>query len=248
MSREILQALIPSLVTFALAACREKVEERPAAPAAEPAAPAAKPAAPAAAAPAGATATDALASMREFIASKAIDKNAPNWKTLVPRPPRLTFDPARSYYWRLETSEGPIKIRLMPDIAPMHVSSTIYLTELGFYDGLLFHRVIPGFMAQGGDPLGTGTGGPGYKYAGEFSPKARHSKPGLLSMANAGPNTDGSQFFLTFVPTPHLDDKHTIFGEVVEGLDALKRLEAAGSPSGKTSKPLSIEKATILIE
>jgi cyclophilin family peptidyl-prolyl cis-trans isomerase len=137
----------------------------------------------------------------------------------------------------------------MPDVAPMHVSSTIYLTEVGFYDGTSFHRVIPGFMAQGGDPLGNGTGGPGYKYAGEFSPKVKHDKPGLLSMANAGPGTDGSQFFLTFVPTSHLDGKHTIFGEVVEGLDNLKKMERFGSsPSGKTSKPIVLDAAKIVVE
>jgi cyclophilin family peptidyl-prolyl cis-trans isomerase len=148
----------------------------------------------------------------------------------------------------METNKGPIQIELMPDAAPMHVTSFIYLSRLGFYDGLSFHRVIPGFMAQGGDPLGNGMGGPGYKYDGEFSsPKAKHSAPGMLSMANAGPGTDGSQFFITFVPTPFLDGKHTVYGKVVEGMDNLKKLEAAGSQSGKTSEPLKIEKVTIQI-
>ena len=101
--------------------------------------------------------------------------------------------------------------------APLHVTSTLYLTRLGFYDDLIFHRVITGFMAQGGDPLGNGTGDPGYEFAGAFESQLRHDKKGLLSMANSGPNTDGSQFFFTFVPTPWLDGKHTIFGEVVEG-------------------------------
>jgi cyclophilin family peptidyl-prolyl cis-trans isomerase len=96
--------------------------------------------------------------------------------------------------------QGPIDVKLLPDVTPMHASSTIYLTRLGYYDGLAFHRVIPGFMAQGGCPLGTGTGGPGYEYDGEFSPTVKHDKPGILSMANRGPGTDGSQFFLTFVP------------------------------------------------
>ena len=128
----------------------------------------------------------------------------------------------------------------------MHVTSTIYLTRLGFYDGTNFHRVIPKFMAQGGDPLGNGTGGPGYQYDGEFDPKVRHTKPGLLSMANRGPGTDGSQFFITFVPTPHLDGKHTIFGEVIGGRGVLQELERHGSsPSGRTSKPLVIKKATV---
>ncbi len=147
----------------------------------------------------------------------------------------------------METNKGVVKIRLLPDVAPMHVTSFIYLALMGFYDGLPFHRVITGFMAQGGCPLGRGTGGPGYKYGGEFSPSVKHDTAGLLSMANAGPNTDGSQFFLTFVPTPWLDGKHTIFGRVVEGMDTLKRLESAGSESGRPSQPLSIEKVTIQI-
>ena len=199
-------------------------------------------------APAAAPAKEAMVEMQEFIASKAIDKTKQGWKTALPMPPKLTFDPAKVYFWQLTTSEGPIKIRLMTDVAPLHASSTIFLTELGFYDGVKFHRVIPGFMAQGGDPLGNGTGGPGYQFAGEFSPKVRHDKPGLLSMANRGPGTDGSQFFLTFVPTPHLDGKHTIFGEVVEGMEAVKKLETFGSESGKTSKPLMIDAAKIVVE
>ena len=143
---------------------------------------------------------------------------------------------------------GDIKIKLLPADAPMHVSSTIYLTRLGFYDGVSFHRVIKGFMAQGGDPLGTGTGGPGYQYDGEFGGSIRHDKPGMLSMANAGPGTDGSQFFLTFVPTPHLDGRHTIFGEVVEGMGTVKQLEANGSRNGRPSKALEITTATITVE
>jgi cyclophilin family peptidyl-prolyl cis-trans isomerase len=138
-------------------------------------------------------------------------------------------------------------VRLMPEVAPMHVSSTIYLTRLGFYDGLSFHRVITGFMAQGGCPRGTGTGGPGYQYDGEFDPSVRHNRPGLLSMANAGPGTDGSQFFLTFVATPWLDGKHTIFGEVVEGVETLQALEKRGSQSGRTDEPLEIRRATIAV-
>jgi cyclophilin family peptidyl-prolyl cis-trans isomerase len=110
--------------------------------------------------------------------------------------------------------------------------------------------VITNFMAQGGDPVGNGTGGPGYQYDGEFSASAgaKHNRPGILSMANAGPGTDGSQFFLTFKETPWLDGKHTVFGEVVEGMDAVKKLEAAGSQSGKTSEPLKIEKATVEVK
>jgi peptidyl-prolyl cis-trans isomerase B (cyclophilin B) len=190
----------------------------------------------------------AIASIDEFIQSQNIDKTKNGWKTQLPKPPQATFSADKTYYWVLDTNVGPIKIKLNPAVAPMHVTSTIYLTELGFYDDVKFHRVITGFMAQGGDPLGVGTGGPGYKYAGEFDPSVRHDKPGMLSMANAGPGTDGSQFFITFVPTPHLDGKHTIFGEVVEGMDTVKALEDGGSRNGKTTKPLMIETATIVVE
>lgn len=114
----------------------------------------------------------------------------------------------------IKTTKGDIEIKLFPDQAPLTVLSFVNLAKRGFYDNLTFHRVIRGFVIQGGCPLGTGTGGPGYRFQDEFSPDLRHSKPGILSMANAGPNTNGSQFFITHVPTPHLDDKHSIFGEV----------------------------------
>jgi peptidyl-prolyl cis-trans isomerase B (cyclophilin B) len=200
------------------------------------------------AAPAAAKEDPAVMEIDKFIADQKIDKKKDGWKTSLPKPPKLTLTKDKKYVWVLETNKGTIKVALKPDVAPMHVSSTIYLTRLGFYDGIIFHRVITGFMAQGGDPLGVGTGGPGYKYDGEFSDSVKHDKPGILSMANAGPGTDGSQFFLTFVPTPHLNGKHTIFGEVTDGMDVLKKLEAAGSPSGKTTEPLSITKATIVVE
>ncbi|MEJ2132391.1 MAG: peptidylprolyl isomerase, partial [Gammaproteobacteria bacterium] len=133
----------------------------------------------------------AIAAIDAFIEEQSINTSRNRWKTELPRPPKVEFEHGKTYYWDLETNHGPMVFRLMPDVAPMHVSSTIYLTHLGFYDGLTFHRVISGFMAQGGDPLGNGRGGPGYKYAGEFDPGVRHDRPGLLSMANAGPGTDG---------------------------------------------------------
>ena len=167
------------------------------------------------------------------------------WKVQLKKPEMMTFDKNKDYFWVLETNKGTIRLKLMPDIAPMHVTSTIFLTKKGFYDGLTFHRIIPGFMAQGGCPFGDGTGDPGYEYEGEFSPSVIHDSPYMLSMANAGPGTDGSQFFITFVPTPHLDGKHTIFGRVVEGKDVVKKLEAAGSSSGKPSESIIIKKAMI---
>ncbi len=170
-------------------------------------------------------------------------KKGSEWKLKLQKPALMTFDSDKDYFWILDTSKGLIRIKLMPDVAPMHVTSTIYLTKKGFYDGLTFHRVIPGFMAQGGCPLGTGSGGPGYKYNGEFKPNVKHDRPYLLSMANAGPGTDGSQFFLTFKATPWLDGKHTIFGEIVSGQDVMKKLEAAGTPKGTPKEKLLIIKA-----
>lgn len=190
----------------------------------------------------------ALETIDSFIAEQSVDSSDPGWKTSLRKPPVLSFDADAGYYWDLDTNLGAVAVRLMADVAPMHVSSTIYLTRLGFYDGLIFHRVITDFMAQGGCPLGTGTGGPGYEYDGEFDSRVKHDKPGLLSMANAGPGTDGSQFFLTFVATPWLDGKHTIFGEVVEGMDTVRALELSGSQSGEPSKQLEIRTASVRVE
>jgi cyclophilin family peptidyl-prolyl cis-trans isomerase len=190
----------------------------------------------------------AMTQIDSIIAAAKIDKANPSWRVAVPKPAPATFDPKHTYLVQMTTNKGPIVIKLMPEVAPMHVTSFIYLTKLGFYDGLAFHRVITNFMAQGGCPLGTGTGGPGYKFDGEFKPDVKHDKGGLLSMANAGPGTDGSQFFLTFVATPWLDGKHTIFGEVIEGMDTLKALEKAGSQGGATKEPLKMEKVTVEVK
>ncbi len=190
----------------------------------------------------------AIKKMDTFIAKQVIDKKDSTWKTKLSQPPLLTFTQGKDYFWELQTNQGNLTIKLLTDSAPMHVSSTIYLTKLGFYDDLIFHRVISGFMAQGGDPTGTGRGYPGYKYNGEFNGKITHSEAGTLSMANAGPGTDGSQFFLTFMPTPFLDGKHTVFGKIVTDLEgSLAKIEALGSRSGKTKKEVKIIKATIRI-
>jgi len=190
----------------------------------------------------------ALSQIDQSVANAKVDKSNARWRTSLPKPEPASFEPGKTYFVRMETNKGPIKIKLLPEQAPMHVTNFMYLTRLGFYDGLTFHRVIPGFMAQGGCPLGTGTGDPGYRFGGEIGPKNKHDKGGYLSMANAGPGTDGSQFFLTFVPTPWLDDKHTIFGEVVEGMDTVKKLEAAGTQGGKTTEPLKMEKLTLEVQ
>ena len=188
------------------------------------------------------------AKIKELKDSGKIDTAAANWRTKLPRFPEVAFDKDAKYYWKLETSVGDLKVRLFPEIAPQHSPNFLYLTELGFFDGLAFHRVIPGFMAQGGCPNGDGRGSPGYRFDGEFSDKVKHDRGGLLSMANAGPGTDGSQFFLTFVPTPWLDGKHTIFGEVVGGQSTLKELEKRGSSGGRPTEPLRIRKAAIETE
>jgi cyclophilin family peptidyl-prolyl cis-trans isomerase len=184
----------------------------------------------------------------QFIKEQNIDQTQQDWKTSLPQPPEFTFSQEKTYLWLLTTNKGDITIELMPDIAPMHASSTIYLTTLGVYDNTIFHRIIPGFMAQGGDPLGTGRGNPGYKYAGEFSDTVKHTQGGLLSMANSGPNTDGSQFFLTFTATPWLDGKHTIFGEVIKGMEILESIEKLGSRSGKPTEEIQLLKASITVE
>src|SRR3974377_2145922 len=136
---------------------------------------------------------------------------------------------ANQIYAVFDTTEGKFKIKLFADKTPKTVENFVSLAEgtktgTPFYDGTIFHRVIPGFMIQGGDPEGTGRGGPGYRFADEFHPELRHSKAGILSMANAGPNTNGSQFFITVAPTPHLDNHHSVFGEVSEGYDVVKKI------------------------
>jgi cyclophilin family peptidyl-prolyl cis-trans isomerase len=171
-----------------------------------------------------------VAKIQAFIEERGIDVGAASWKTQVPEPIWPAFPPGRRYFWRLETNHGPMRFRLRPETAPKHVASTIYLTLLGFYDGTDFHRVITGFMAQGGDPTGTGAGGPRYQYPGEIDPDVHHDRRGLLSMANKGPGTDGSQFFVLFGPHPELDGRHTVFGELKDGEETLKAIEALGAP------------------
>ena len=179
-----------------------------------------------------------------LVAAAKVDTTRGDWRTKLPKPQAAAFAADKTYYADMATNKGPLRIRLFTAEAPMHATSFLYLARLGFFDGLAFHRVIKGFMAQGGCPLGTGTGGPGYRFDGEFTPQLRHDRAGLLSQANAGPGTDGSQFFLTFLPTAWLDDKHTIFGAVVGGLETLQALEAAGSERGTPQEPLRIEKVT----
>ena len=164
-------------------------------------------------------------------------------------------------YARFATSEGNFTVRLFDQEAPRTVENFVGLAEgtkewsdprtnqkvrKPYYDGTIFHRVIDGFMIQGGDPLGQGIGGPGYNFADEFHPKLRHNKAGILSMANRGPNTNGGQFFITLAPTPHLDDRHAVFGEVVDGMDVVSKI--GRTKTGDRDRPVKdvvIQQVTI---
>ncbi len=137
---------------------------------------------------------------------------------------------------KIETTLGTIDADLFAKEAPRTVENFVKLAKEGFYNGIIFHRVIPGFMIQTGDPTGTGTGGPGYKFADEFSPNLQHDKPGVFSMANSGPGTNGSQFFITEAPTPWLDNRHSIFGQVTKGIEVIHSI--ANAPRDNRDKPL----------
>jgi cyclophilin family peptidyl-prolyl cis-trans isomerase len=138
--------------------------------------------------------------------------------------PPMVIDPKKKYKATFKTEKGDFVIELFADKAPKTVNNFVFLARDGFYNGTTFHRVIKGFMAQGGDPEGSGRGGPGYKFADEFHSSLKHSGAGVLSMANAGPNTNGSQFFITYGPTPHLDGKHAVFGKVIAGMDVVNAI------------------------
>ncbi len=140
------------------------------------------------------------------------------------RPPEMTIDPKKRYQATVRTARGDIVVELFADRAPRTVNNFVFLAREKFYDGTTFHRVIADFMAQGGDPTGSGAGGPGYRFEDEFHPSLRHDAPGTLSMANAGPGTNGSQFFIAFAATPHLDSRHSVFGKVIEGMDVLSKI------------------------
>ena len=139
-------------------------------------------------------------------------------------PPSGELDNSKSYTATFKTERGEFELMLYANDAPLTVENFINLARADFYNGTTFHRVIPGFMVQGGDPTGTGTGGPGYRFADEFNKNLHHDSEGIFSMANAGPGTNGSQFFITLAPTPHLDGKHTVFGKIITGMDVVKTI------------------------
>jgi cyclophilin family peptidyl-prolyl cis-trans isomerase len=159
-------------------------------------------------------------------------------------PPEIQIDPKKQYKAHMETDKGTMVIELFADKTPMTVNNFVFLSREGFYDGVIFHRVIDNFMVQGGDPTGTGRGGPGYKFGDEFNSSLKHDKQGILSMANAGPGTNGSQFFITHGPTPHLNGRHTVFGQVVEGLDVLMSIPAR-DPGNVNAPAVKIIRVTI---
>jgi cyclophilin family peptidyl-prolyl cis-trans isomerase len=165
---------------------------------------------------------------------------AKQWST----PPAMQIDPKKKYKAHMETDKGTMVIELFADKTPITVNNFVFLSREGYYDGVIFHRVINDFMVQGGDPTGTGRGGPGYKFADEFHPSLKHDKQGILSMANAGPGTNGSQFFITHLPTPHLNGRHTVFGQVVEGLDVLMSIPAR-DPGNVNAPAVKIIRVTI---
>ncbi|MBI2965997.1 MAG: peptidylprolyl isomerase [Chloroflexi bacterium] len=160
----------------------------------------------------------------------------------------MTIDPKKSYAAVFKTARGEFQARLFASEAPVTVNNFVALARRGYYDGVTFHRVIPGFMAQTGDPTGSGTGGPGYTISDEFNSKLKHDGPGVLSMANTGrPNTGGSQFFITFGATPHLDGRHSVFGKVSSGIDVVKTIsprdpQAARTPGDRIEKIEIVEK------
>ena len=156
----------------------------------------------------------------------------------------MQIDPSKKYTARMETDKGPMVIELFADKTPITVNSFVFLAREGFYDGVIFHRVIGNFMVQGGDPTGTGRGGPGYKFQDEFHPSLKHDKRGILSMANAGPGTNGSQFFITHGPTPHLNGRHSVFGQLVEGEDVLMSIPER-DPSNVNAPAVKIISVTI---
>ena len=151
-------------------------------------------------------------------------------------PPPMSIDTTQEIVATFGTSQGSFRVRLLPAQAPITVNNFVFLAQEGFYDGLIFHRVMEDFMVQGGDPTGGGTGGPGYRFQDEFSPALSFDAPGKLAMANAGPSTNGSQFFITTVPTPHLQGKHTIFGEVIDGQNVVDRISRV--PTDRHNRPL----------
>ncbi len=168
------------------------------------------------------------------------------WLTLFFAPIVQAQETKQDLKAKIKTTQGDIEVKLFADKVPQTVSNFYSLAKQGFYSGIIFHRVIPGFMVQTGDPKGDGTGGPGYTFPDEFHKDLKHDKAGILSMANAGPDTNGSQFFITVAPTPHLDNKHSIFGEVTAGMDVVNAIVNAKTNGSKPEKDIKIVSVDII--
>jgi peptidyl-prolyl cis-trans isomerase B (cyclophilin B) len=171
--------------------------------------------------------------------------NAEEEKPMYQRPPEMRIDPKKDYRATLQTSCGPIEVELFAEDAPVTVNNFVFLAREGFFDGLTFHRIIPDFVLQGGDPKGDGTGGPGYQFEDEIVDSLKFNEAFLLAMANSGKDTNGSQFFITTGEPRHLNGLHTIFGRVTEGKDAVKAIEAVGSQDGTPTETVYIERVRI---
>jgi peptidyl-prolyl cis-trans isomerase B (cyclophilin B) len=171
----------------------------------------------------------------------AADKEKPMFE----KQPKMQIDRSKDYAAIMKTSCGTIELELYADQTPVTVNSFVFLAREGFFDGLTFHRIIPDFVLQGGDPEGTGSGGPGYQFEDEIVKSLKFDRPGLLAMANSGPDTNGSQFFITTGEPKHLNGKHTIFGEVTEGMKVVKEIEKRGTSAGSPTETVYIEKVTI---
>ncbi len=236
-----IQTLFAAFALVAIAACDEtpvSKKDQDSKPAAE-----SKPAV---------SADPAFAAIENFISGAKIDVKKTGWRTALPKPEKVTsWDAKKTYTWTLETNKGTMKFKFYPDGAPMHVTNFVYLTKLGYFDGLGFHRVVKKFMAQGGCPTGSGSGTPGYRYETETTPKYTHSKRGILSTARTNMrDTDGSQFFIMFEKKDFLDNQYSVFGECVDGLAVLDAIEAAGKDRDPAppSETLTITKATVAVE
>jgi len=223
---------------FVLASNRPSGSQSAAAPTAD--AFSAVPPAPAAAAPTAAGAPAAA------VPTAAAPAAAPAGHQTYSAPPPLTIDPKKNYTATITTPRGDFVVKLRPDLAPQTVNSFVFLAKAGYFNGLTWHRVLSNFMAQGGDPTGTGSGGPGYTVPDEFTDKVKFDKPGLLAMANTGqPNSGGSQFFVTTAPADYLDGKYTIFGEVTQGQEIVNAIPLRDPQQNPTTPGEQIVKIAI---
>jgi cyclophilin family peptidyl-prolyl cis-trans isomerase len=181
----------------------------------------------------------------ETTCTHEVPESADEEKEMYDKAPDMQIDESAKYTATMQTSCGTIEMELYADQTPITVNSFVFLAREGFFDGLTFHRVVPGFVIQGGDPVGDGTGGPGYEFENEEVDGLDFDRPGLLAMANSGPDTNGSQFFITLAETANLNEGYTLFGEVTDGMDAVEAIGALGSGDGPPSQPVYIEKVTI---